>query len=192
MSYDVNPNELEQQVRKALARGLERDMTAPAFLKTRVLAELDSRKRNRGFQVFGIRLPWLLAPMAGAAAVAFVLFATSSQFQASTNSPVAVRVDLAGVKELAATTAIIEVPEGVTFYSKNRPEIQEQQSLQLALQLDTLSQLPIVIRATDTGFKKVRIKFLNEANHVVMEKTVTIRFETDKRATSLKMKGVWS
>lgn len=151
---------------------------APLGLKTRVLAELRERRATRKARFW--KWAAILSPVTSAAVAAVVWLGLQQQpsaFEAAVNRNILVKIEVADLRSEQIAFAEIELPDGVRFESSTYPELREKRSLVLAWS-GSLEQasLPLVVRASDTGLKSVKVRFLNKERQTVEEKTVKIRF----------------
>lgn len=182
---DRNEKDLLETEVKRLLRPLK--STAPAvdpYLKTRILARIreEQSKPITFWQRF--RIPALASSMAAVAVAASALWMTQGPrgevFTAAVSKPVVVKMDLKGIDTKVAY-AQVELSNGVKFYSRSFPKIEEQKSLDLDWKNREIpATLPIVVKAEEKGMRLVRVKFFDEGKHLVSERLLKIRFENGK------------
>jgi hypothetical protein len=169
----------EQNVKRLLAEARRAAPEPSPYLKTRILAELRSRNQERT-----VRIWKFLALGSGAFSALIVasLFMISKSnegtYVAQVDERVLIRVEVQkfeGQKDVRF--AEVDLPAGVHFYSEKYPELKEQRSVTLAWNNDmNLTRLPVVIQASESGSKKIRIRFLGSEHELVKEQQVTIKF----------------
>jgi hypothetical protein len=172
---DINEQENRIKALFEQARGLTYEPSP--YLETRVLAELRERKHRHSSLLFWKQVA-LAASTACLALFIYVTFFTGNgAYNAQVNQAVAVRIEL--VKTLSSEIALaqIDLPEGVRFYSRRHPELQDQRQLTVAWEsLKGKSHLPFVVKADTAGIRTVRVSFYDRNHVVVTTKTLKINF----------------
>lgn len=160
----------------------EIEIPAPPFMKTRIMASVMSSKKRKRALVFWRSL----------AVVSFsMLFVVTSLFlyrgedaydaySAFVNRPVAIKVEMQVLEENAIVAAVIDLPEGVTFYSKKHPSIDGKRYLKLAFK-DGFKKphLPFVVKSDDSGTREISVRFYDKNNELVAEKRLRIDFKKE-------------
>jgi len=175
---------LENSVRR-IFREVEHSFEAPPHLKTRVLATLRERNRN------SLKLRFWKV-LACASSLACVVAITLSFIQdpvptyaAVTGKPFVVRIELEPFRKEGIRFAQIELPEGVTFYSEKYRDLENTRELKVAFAWNqNYANLPFVIRSSLRGSKKIRVRFLDESHHTVLEKMINLKFFAAQAPTS--------
>lgn len=186
MSNDRS-EQLEMEV-KTLLRGLRQEKLEPSpYLKTRVMAQVREASVPRLSLSALFRGVAVASTLVIAAVVGLWQFSSPDEsFQASAHQPVAVRLDIKDLQNQKISRASVELPKGVQFFSKRFPKIQEQDVLQLSFNEEQANPmpaaLPIVIQAGEAGMKSVKVRFFNQDNRMVAEKTLKIRFNVGRQA----------
>jgi len=108
-----------------------------------------------------------------------LVLAPSGGFRAAIDTPFVVRVDVEELKAYQIARAEIELPHGVFFYSQKYPEIQDQRSLALAWNAEiNNTQLPFIIRSSETGSKIVTVRFFDFEGRIVATRELKINFKS--------------
>lgn len=164
----------EQNVKKILSALSNQNTEAPPYIKSRVLSTLKSNQHARQMKFwkwFGI-----LSPTVSAIAIGVFFVFSSPVFEAETNQPVMVKVELKKMSELQVEFAEIELPEGVYFYSSKFPEIRSQRKVRVAANVILSDELPLVIKSEVKGKQTIKVQFLNQSGSKVGEKSILIKF----------------
>jgi len=156
--------------------------TSP-YLKTRVLANL--RVRNQHKKRVSL-WRWVALSASSLALVGFISVAWLSRkatisentFQAQTETPFAVRVEVAALSDQAIEFIEVELPEGVYFHSKKHPAIREQRTLVVHWSPERSQKrfFPFVISSEKTGVSVVKVKFMGADQKPISHKMVKIDF----------------
>ena len=94
-------------------------------------------------------------------------------------------MEVAELRGSAIAYAEIELPDDVTFYSEKYPDLHEERGLRLAwLERYEKDALPIVVRSSTPGLKRVELRFLDQNGTVLEERQLEIDFRA-----SLKQGG---
>jgi hypothetical protein len=170
--------ENELQIKGIFAEAQKTELAPSAFLKTRILANirgLQMEKQNRIFKRFAFA-----APIAAIILVLLIIFIPESGMQIMTNQNVLVKIEIKEIGSLDIAYAEIDLPDGVTFYSVRHPEINSQQNITIAWTPQTeTSKLPFIINAKTAGKKAIKIKFFDDNNNLVKEKSLNINFRAN-------------
>jgi hypothetical protein len=176
----TNLDELtEQNVKRVLGQARRAAPEPSPYLKTRILAELRSRGQDRRLRI------WKFVALGSGAFSALIVaslflvskHSTEGSYVAQVNERVLIRVEVERFQGQGVKFAEVELPAGVNFYSEKYPELKDLRSVTLAWNENmNVSRLPVVIQATETGSKKIRIRFLGGEHELLKEQQVTIKF----------------
>jgi len=146
--------EIEDRIRQLFDAGDEALPEPSPFLETRILARLTEdahRAKLRRWRRWAI-----LSPLAAGALVLSILVYRPAEFEAPVNTSILIRVE---VEEL------------------RYPELTEEREIRLAwLDRYEKDSLPIVVRASTPGLKRVKLRFLDENETVLEERQLEIDF----------------
>jgi hypothetical protein len=154
----------------------------PQHLATRVSAHFADRTRAKR----KLRIWQLLAVCQGAAFVLFLAFWTVQNSErkvltAAVGEPYMVYVPLTGDWRPQLDRVEISLPEGMKFYSKKFPGIQEKRTLTLSLNsLRDSQNLPFAITSEIKGKHAVSLRFFDQNGKVLEERSLNIRFHSEK------------
>ena len=162
---------MEEITKQAFEKARTQDAVVPRFFETRILASVREQQQLRKGILF-----WRAATAAcalGLAAVsAFFFRGETRDFEIALGTPVVVHVALEKVpRDGTIASAQIDLPPGVTFYSKLHPERSAQTVLRLALQ-DGIKSFPFAVRASDPGKRSVYVRLLDQQGKLVSEKVI--------------------
>ena len=167
-------NKNEEIIKSIFQEAEKLPLDSDPFMKTRILAELRiAKERERS-------LIWkslaFTSPVIVAAVLLLVFFFWSSSFKAGINQNILVKIEIKEIKSQIAF-AQIELPEGVSFYSKSYPEISRDRTLLLAIDDSFVTgHIPIVIKSSEAGSKKLKINFLDANKRSIEERFIKINF----------------
>ncbi len=203
------------QVPLILRRGLKLEANPPPFFTQRVLAQLQSRREQKKLLRWW-KWAALLSPAFSLAAVVLVLQLNTSMFEGSSlesqailsqshrssdpitdisfsaeiNKAYAVKVEMAELDSLPLASVQILLPEGVSFFSREYPELQDKNSLELDLDHEWMSEtLPFVISSSTTGLKRILIRFFDSEQNLVSERSVNIDFASETQDKKREFEG---
>ena len=167
--------EIEDRIRQLFDAGDEALPEPSPFLKTRILARLTENAEQAKLRRW--RRWAILSPLAAAALVLAILVYRPAEFQAPVNTSVLIRVAVEELRGDAIAFAEIELPDDVTFYSEKYPELIEEREIRVTW-LDQYEKdaLPIVVRASTPGLKRVKLRFLDQNEAVLEERQLEIDF----------------
>ncbi len=171
-------SELSAASRDRLRRLGQVPIESPAFVSTRVLANLEGRRSERR-RLLGWRLGAVAGP-ALALLVSFWAFGPSAEeaLKAKVGRAYAVKVSLESLDAAGIAVARIELPPGVKFHSKSFSGLEKSRFLEVPGEtLASLGSLPLVIEGSEAGTKSIIVRFLDGERNPVFEKEVLIRFE---------------
>lgn len=157
-------------------------VTTSPFFAARTLAEYRARQKD----TFTLRVWKAVALTSLSLCFAFVVsltmrHETSTPYLAAVAKPYVVKIQMAEFQEYNIVEAEIELPEGVSFYSKSYPELKEKRSLRIAWDAQTeQSVLPFVIQGAASGQKLVKVRFFDSNNQAVSERELNIRFQESR------------
>jgi len=154
-------------------------ISPPPFLETRVLAGLRERQHKSRKLVF-----WQTIAVFSAA---FSLFVVSrdwlrstrelAPYRAQIQQATLVSVEVQPLESSQIAFAEIDLPEGVTFFSKAHPELAGQRNLTIPWSPETgKSRFPFAIRGDNTGIQTVYVRFRDNQGTLLVEKALNIRF----------------
>ncbi len=169
--------ELEKKSKEIFETFKRSSLGASPYLKTRVLAELDAKKRHQTV-VF-----WKRTAIASTASLFLLIVALlfmfnrepSEGFNAFTGQPLLVKVSISDIKDYNVAYAEVELPEKVTFYSKTNLDVMGARSLTLFNEPSD-KDLPFVIRSEEKGVKEVKVTLYDDSDQVILEKKINIKF----------------
>jgi hypothetical protein len=146
------------------------------FLETRVLANWRSRDTGKGL-LFWKRLAL------GASACSLILLLGMGTLllravhpEAYVGEPFAVRLDVKDLAKHSIARAQIRLPAGVAFEIDDYPELRESQELNLTWNNRGETQfVPFLLKASESGLKTVVIRFFDEKNALVAEKSLSVK-----------------
>ena len=159
---------------------------APPFRKSRILAQLEGRKKASREVLF-----WrLIAGVATCACIALVAFNSRSLFSSEGNEslyamkPYVIHVDFGNEKLTGAMIAEVELPDGVKFFSKAHPEVSKLTSMRMDIPdvIEGRSRLPFVVTADRPGIAHLKIRIMDENNQLVRERVISVNFAEDKKS----------
>ncbi|MBT7609438.1 MAG: hypothetical protein HN576_06765 [Bacteriovoracaceae bacterium] len=161
----------------------EFQMDANPFIKTRILAELNSAKPI-SFLSF-LKKPWVIFTEGIlVASLLFVIISVnkSSNFQAMVGQAYAINVELEKITDQSVTHIKIDLPENVEFYSKrNDSNVSKLKSLKISLStFEAFDRIPFVIKAKENGLKTIKITLFNNKEEIVKNKIIKMKFTTAK------------
>jgi hypothetical protein len=171
-------NEAQRIVAGAFAQARQMDLQPSPYMKTRILAELRDRKSRTSRVSLWKRVA---ASATAMMAIALIWMSTSKStaFEAVVNQPYVVKVEMAELQTELIAGAEIALPDGVTFFSENYPELKEKRNLELAWNGNLKqSVLPFVINGGRKGLKEVKVRFFGADRKVVAERVLKIDFKT--------------
>ena len=93
-----------------------------------------------------------------------------------TYEPYVIQVDFNESEILLVDSAEIELPEGVTFVSKNQA-VKNMKSLRLPLSARSRGRLPFVVISERAGDIPLQVKMYNADDELIHTKTLTLHFE---------------
>lgn len=149
----------------------------PPFLAGRVLARALERKRT-SLEVVVLR--WV----AGLSFVAVLGLVTHLQMNKSAgkeilfaSQPYVIHVDLNDAELKLAQSAEVELPEGVSFVSKNKV-VKELRRLKLPVSQvkEGRSRLPFVVLSDREGTMPLQVRIYDENDELIQTRTLTLHF----------------
>jgi len=160
----------------AFSQARQMDLQPSPYMKTRILAELRERNSRKSAATLWKRVAAGCFTF-GLGALIWISTMKSTAFEAVVNQPYVVRVEMAELQTELIAGAEIALPDGVTFFSENYPELKEKRTLELAWngQLKT-PVLPFVINGGHKGVKEVKVRFFGSDKKVIAEKILKIDF----------------
>ncbi|MEQ1877154.1 MAG: hypothetical protein ABL958_10940 [Bdellovibrionia bacterium] len=174
----ITGSEAQRIAAAAFASARQMDLQPSPYMKTRILAELRDRKSRTQSVSLWKRVAVACSAMA-AVALIWTSMSKSTAFEAVVNQPYVVKVEMAELQKELIATAEIALPDGVTFYSENYPELREKRNLELAWNGDLKQAvLPFVINGGHKGLKEVKVRFFSADKKVVAERVLKIDFRT--------------
>jgi hypothetical protein len=148
---------------------------APPYLKTRVMARLEVRRRA-GQKL----LLWKWIACASTLALSLLILVPgfrhgSAAFEAGKGSPFALRVEVTELPEAAVAAVEVEVPEGLHFYSARHPEISDQKILRIAFNSDRKMGIPFILKSDREGAARVKVRFWDTKNSLLAEREIEVK-----------------
>lgn len=195
-------NKEELQVKRILQHPHMQDFAAPQFYVTRMAAHAIERAELSARET---RWRWTAFLSAGGAIVLLILMAVpvlprlgsgtlQSQssigiievsavlspegilVEAPSGKAVAVHMEKNAEGSLPFAFAEVALPEGVSFYSEQHPELAHEPTALIDLSSSSGRTFPVVIRATQAGRKSVSVKYLRADKSTAVERTLQISF----------------
>ena len=139
-------------------------VSMPPYMATRIIAiQKEKKAKSKGL------LLWKSLALSSLSLCLLLVFTlttkSTSQLEALSNEPYLVRVEMNKINKLNVAEAEIILPEGVYFYSKSMPELNNLNELRLAWSSDIAKPiLPFIVKANKNGTQKVKIRFLDKNN----------------------------
>jgi hypothetical protein len=171
----LDPNQFETQS-KAIFKRLEA-VEAPPYLARRVVAKAQERKR--GFREIHV-WRWVAAlSFTAAIALTVVLNQRPKEEQLFALKPYVIHVNLEQADMQLADSAEVELPDGVTFVSKNE-EIKTARKLRLPVtqQSKDHSRLPFVVLSEHAGTVAVTVRIFDANDQLIRTKTLNLNFRS--------------
>jgi hypothetical protein len=174
-----NPD--EAQVHSVFVRLRDVHPEPSSFMKHRVLARISERTESKEL--------WFWRVLAGGALSLCAILALRGTGTHPANDNIAyaeqsyvIQVALNDSRIQEAVAAGIELPEGVSFFSKTHPEVAELRTMELTFKpgKEGSTRLPFVVKAQTPGTKQIKMKFYNVNRELVYEKFVSVRFAEKK------------
>lgn len=177
-------DELEGKVNELFETPRGVAMSPSPFLKGQTLArirELERESRAPARSGWGLRIPkWSIAGLATAALAAVWFYAPGrGAFVAPVGKELVVLVHEEGQQFRTVSAVQVELPEGVRFHSDEFPQLAGQAVLTLPWQAGAGpdSDLPVVIQSTESGLKRIKIRYLDSEQREVTSREMRIRFK---------------
>jgi hypothetical protein len=179
-SDDQNQNKNDLGAHPAFVHLRDIHPQPSAFMKHRILARVGEKPQRTSKELWFWR-----ALSAGALALCAVLAFRGHIGVRNVDENIAyaqqayvIHVALNDERVRDAVAAGVELPEGVTFFSKTHPEVAELRSMELAITPGTEgpTRLPFVVRAEHAGIKQIKMKFYNANRDLIYEKEMSVRF----------------
>lgn len=175
---DKDINNLFQQAKKEFKADVN------PFLKTRIIAEVESENEKQGLKEVLLR-PWLMFLQGGLLTLLILL--SVNQFQkghveAIVGQAYAINIELEKINDQSVAYIRVNLPENVQFYSKTRNgSLSRKRSLTLPMEtLAAFEKLPIVVKAKGEGIKNIKLTLLNESKDIIKEKKIKMKFSHSK------------
>jgi hypothetical protein len=169
---------VSENLKQSLELASRTAVKSPDFLATRVMAELEPRR--------GLRVTiWAFASgiVASLAVAVAIVSLRDTTFEANVWQPQVVKVDVEEFVPGEQLEAEVILPHGVEFFSTAFPELREQRTLRLAVGASKTNpkqmSAPFVVRGLDVGRQKIKVKFYNQQQELVLEKQVEIKFKVE-------------
>ena len=169
-------DDIENRIRQLFSAADEALPEPSPFLETRIRAQLEenaTRAKLRRWRRWAI-----LSPLAAAALVLSIFVYRPAELRAPVNTSIVIRVEVEELRGSAIAYAEVELPDDVTFYSEKYPDLHRERELRLAW-LDRYEKdaLPIVVRSSTPGLKRVELRFLDQNGTVLEERQLEIDFQ---------------
>jgi len=170
----VDSNNEDEGLIRQLFRAADEGLPAPdPSLKRRILAHLEeaeTRTKLRRWRRWAI-----LSPLAAALILVAVFAQRPAAFEAQVNTAVLIRVEVEELQASEIAYVEVELADDVTFYSKRYPELDAEREVRLAwIEPYQEDALPIVVRASRPGLKRVKLRFLDRNDAVLEERELKI------------------
>lgn len=182
--HQIKPDPItEKLVANAFAIARRTPVAASPFLETRILAELKTRKERHSWS----RQLFIWRALAATCA-ALTLFVVSREllpgsgkhtFQAQARQAMVVSVEVQSLESSPIAFAEIDLPEGVSFFSKAHPELAGQRNLMIPWSPEpgkALARFPFAIRGEKTGEQLLHVRFRDSSGALVTERALHIKF----------------
>ncbi len=155
-------------------------LDVPAFLETRVLSEYRSNQKH-SHQLFVWKSIALTLSLLIIAFVGFYQIQYHSTFQAIAFQPIELQIDLKEARSSKIAYALVELPDGVQFYSKKFPEVGNKKSLKfnLAKKIDKFDYYSIVVHSNSVGLKKIKVHFFDSESKLISVRDMDVQFMTN-------------
>lgn len=123
------------------------------------------------------RFGWISSSIA-CGLVLWIMFFTNGFMKATVGTPLLVNVEVSELKDAQIAYAEIELPAGVSFFSKRFPELSGQRVLVMNWQIAVQnSHLPFVVQGGQAGKRVIVVTFYDSDRQVIARKEVKVRFE---------------
>ena len=171
-----NDKQIENDVKGVFDQLSQVPLRANPYLATRVMTELQARNRNRGLR-FWKTLAVGSSAVSAALVVAFVMLSLRGPaFEAFVDRPFVVKMEVTDLRNHPIAKAEIQLPDGVYFDLDQFPELRNERSLTLRWRNQGTSEfIPFVLTSNVEGVKRVTVKFYDEQDNYVGEKSVDIK-----------------
>jgi len=169
--------ELEQKSQAHFAGLRSEPVTAPPYLKTRVLAGLREKRKSRKSILL-----WRGAALFSTGFCAILLFVfvgtkTENILVAEVGTPQAIRLNLESDGEWAIAEVEIVLPNGVKFFSKRFPEMENHKSFRLAFKdIKKFKTIPFVVQVFETGQRTLLIRIYDSNGELKKTEELKINF----------------
>jgi hypothetical protein len=174
----VDSNDEAEGLIRQLFRAADQGLPAPdPSLRRRILAhleEVETRAKLRRWRRWAI-----LSPLAAALVLVAVFVQRPAAFEARVDTAVLIRVEVEELQASDIAYVEVELADDVTFYSNRHPGLDEKREIRLAwIEPYQEDALPIVVRASTPGLKRVKLRFLDRNDSVLEERELKIDFRT--------------
>lgn len=174
----------EQRLNLVFSRLKEVHLEAPLYLKTRVLAHLETDAKQIKSLFF-----WKVLSLSSLASLALVIFFGISLLKKNNSADVfakqayVIHVDFNQMDQQQVAEAEIELPEDVRFVSSNK-DVQRERRLKLPVSVKNLGRgkLPFVVTSDFSGEKAIKVRLLNEKDELVREQILRVKFAKEGSA----------
>lgn len=164
----------ERQV-KAIFGGVK-PVAPSSFFSARVVARFQARKADRKEAGFW---RWIAAGSltAALALTLYVRFQPKNENHLVAFEPYVIHVNLDEIDTQIAASAEVELPEGVSFVSKNE-EIKTLRSLRLPISgaKEGRSRLPFVVQSDRAGTLPLQVRIYDADDELIETKTMALEF----------------
>jgi len=186
---NLRPDE-EQKLTQIFSAARSAQFETSPYLVTRVLAHHREQKRLT-------RQVWVWRAIASCAFVfaGLILGVQLMKLGPSSPAPVVavaqayvIHVDFSPSEVASVENVEVELPKGVRFYSKNRPEALagiNKLRLPLAKTLEGRNKLPFVVQSDEIGSKDLTVRLFDEKNRLVGEKKLSVNFKDSGQSVKL-------
>lgn len=153
------------------------EISAPVFMKTRVLAQLREARSLRSKLFF-----WKAISTFAMTALVVVLLVTFNLSRQPSpvvvaNQVYVIHIDFNQDDQTRVAQAEVELPEGVQFESK-RPEIRGLRKLKLPVTIGGVgrAKLPFVLSSASAGEKEIQVRLLDSDNQLIRKQVMKFKF----------------
>ena len=170
---------IEREVSEILGR-VKEDTSLPRYTRTRILATLKEKNQKSGVIHMWKRLSFGTSAAFVCMIIMFFIANPFSEnfFLAKVGNPFVVRIEIEDLKTTNVANVKIDLPDGVHFYSKWFPELNQQRTLVMSWESAiTNGHLPFVVQGKKSGKKTLMITFLDNNNRIISVREFRVNFE---------------
>ncbi len=173
----------EKATKKILGAAHAVKYEGPANLENRVLYTLLRERESK--PRFSLTA-WFNVGLATACSILIGFFviqnASNKSFSvAGLDRPLLIRVEIPTEQDLSKSEAtffaMVELPEGMEFYSGRFPEIRNQRSLRVDLASLSEKDFPVLVKGTSLGKREVTVRFFDQSQRQIAVQKVKLWFQ---------------